>query len=180
MNKYDLDHVVTGHSTMSQSDWEQIYRTAWEAYYTPEHIATVMRRAEACGLTYRRVLEGLVYFYHFITREDVHPLEGGFLRMKHRRDRRVLGCTARKPVDFLPTLLVRNYFQESRYPARLQKIWSRRKGNRRRPGPPQLSRQGSLTPVSEKRTTRILELLTHTPAARAAVEHYRKIQNIGA
>jgi hypothetical protein len=69
MNGYDLDHVVTGHPRMSKDQWEQIYRKAWEVYYTPEHMITVMRRGEACGLVYRRTLEALVFFHHCVTRE---------------------------------------------------------------------------------------------------------------
>ena len=34
MNKYDLEHVVTGHSKMSQAEWEQVYASAWSTYYT--------------------------------------------------------------------------------------------------------------------------------------------------
>ena len=45
MNKYDLEHVVTGHPKMSKAEWERAYRLAWETYYTPEHMETVMRRA---------------------------------------------------------------------------------------------------------------------------------------
>ena len=33
MNKYDLEHVVTGHERMTQEQWEGIYRAAWGAYY---------------------------------------------------------------------------------------------------------------------------------------------------
>ena len=51
MNKYDLEHVVTGHPTMSKAEWERAYRLAWETYYTPEHMETVMRRAVATGIS---------------------------------------------------------------------------------------------------------------------------------
>jgi radical SAM superfamily enzyme YgiQ (UPF0313 family) len=36
MNKYDVEHVATGHALMSKSEWEGAYRSAWELYYTGE------------------------------------------------------------------------------------------------------------------------------------------------
>src|SRR5205085_5227711 len=48
VNKYDLNHRVSHHPTMSDSEWEEAYRAAWLAYYTPEHIRTIMRRSAAC------------------------------------------------------------------------------------------------------------------------------------
>jgi hypothetical protein len=50
MNKYDLEHVCTTHARMSKAEWERAYQLAWETYYTPEHMATVMRRAVATGM----------------------------------------------------------------------------------------------------------------------------------
>ena len=38
MNKYDLEHVVTGHARMSQARVGRHLRGAWQIYYTPEHI----------------------------------------------------------------------------------------------------------------------------------------------
>ena len=51
MNKYDLEHVTTGHAKMSKAEWEGVYRQAWEVYYTPEHMETIMRRAYATGIS---------------------------------------------------------------------------------------------------------------------------------
>ncbi|HZZ62549.1 MAG TPA: radical SAM protein [Roseiarcus sp.] len=88
MNKYDLNQVVARHPKMSTSEWEEILHKAWDAYYTPEHFETVMRRGEAFGIGYRRTLDGLAFFRHCIAREGLHPMDGGFLRLKRRRDRR--------------------------------------------------------------------------------------------
>ena len=46
LNKYDLEHVTAAHSTMSREQWEKVYEDAWKTYYTPEHMKTVMRRAD--------------------------------------------------------------------------------------------------------------------------------------
>ena len=88
MNKYDLNHAVTGHSRMSHKDWEQVYRSAWETYYTTEHIETVLRRAMATGTSPGKTLFFIVWFKGCIDIEKLHPLEGGFLRLKFRRERR--------------------------------------------------------------------------------------------
>jgi hypothetical protein len=88
MNKYDLEHVTTGHSQMSHEEWQGIYHRVWDAYYTPEHVETVMRRAAACGLSAGNVMFYCLWFYGCKTLEGIHPLEGGYLRRMYRRDRR--------------------------------------------------------------------------------------------
>jgi hypothetical protein len=35
---------------MSDAEWEDAYRAAWEAFYAPEHIRTILCRAAACRL----------------------------------------------------------------------------------------------------------------------------------
>src|SRR5580765_1929111 len=45
MNKYDLNHRVSHHSAMSDAEWEDAYRAAWSAFYTPEHVRTILRRS---------------------------------------------------------------------------------------------------------------------------------------
>ncbi|HUL89830.1 MAG TPA: radical SAM protein [Pseudolabrys sp.] len=89
MNKYDLNHRVSHHGTMSDADWEEAYRAAWYAFYTPEHIRTILRRT--CANPIGRpgtTLSTILWFYLMILYEGVHPLEGGALRRKFRRDRR--------------------------------------------------------------------------------------------
>src|SRR6266481_1422151 len=62
MNKYDLLHVTTGHPKMSKADWERAYSLAWETYYTPQHIATVLRRAAATQIRTSTMLYLLLWF----------------------------------------------------------------------------------------------------------------------
>ena len=50
MNKYDVEHVCTGHPLMSGEEWNKTYRDAWKQYYTDEHVETVLKRAAATGL----------------------------------------------------------------------------------------------------------------------------------
>ena len=90
MNKYDLNHRVSHHSgAMSDVEWEEAYRAAWHTFYTPEHINTILRRTCANKLGRpSTTLSTILWFYLMILFEGVHPLEGGALRLKKRRDRR--------------------------------------------------------------------------------------------
>ena len=88
MNKYDLLHVTTGHPLMSKGDWERAYRIAWDAYYTPDHIATVLRRAVATRISASTMLYLLLWFSGSMAIEGIHPLESGLIRRKARLDRR--------------------------------------------------------------------------------------------
>jgi hypothetical protein len=89
MNKYDLNHRVSHHSKMGDGEWEDAYRAAWAAFYTPEHVRTILRRSAACKLGRPgTTLSTILWFYLMILFEGVHPLEGGAFRLKFRRDRR--------------------------------------------------------------------------------------------
>jgi hypothetical protein len=89
MNSYDLNHRVVHHARMSDAEWEDAYRSAWEAFYTTDHIRTVLRRAAASKLGRpSTTLSTLLWFKLISAYEGVHPLEGGAFRRKSRRDRR--------------------------------------------------------------------------------------------
>jgi hypothetical protein len=102
MNKYDLNHRVSHHPRMADAEWEDAYRAAWAAYYTPEHVRTILRRSAACRLGRPgTTLSTILWFYLMIEFEGVHPLEGGAVRRKHRRDRRY-GLPLENPLLFYP------------------------------------------------------------------------------
>jgi hypothetical protein len=102
MNKYDLNHRVSHHPKMSDVEWEDAYRAAWAAYYTPEHVRTILRRSAACRIGRPgTTLTTILWFYLMIAFEGVHPLEGGALRLKFRRDRRQ-GMRRESPLVFYP------------------------------------------------------------------------------
>ena len=88
MNAYDLEHVTVKHPNMSPETWQQVYRAAWEQYYTPEHVETVIRRAAAKGQNINKVTSLLTWFYGCTTIEGIHPLESGIFRRKIRTLRR--------------------------------------------------------------------------------------------
>jgi hypothetical protein len=88
MNKYDLNHVCTTHPRMSRAEWDRAYKLAWQRYYTIEHVETVLRRVATTGANASNALFLITWFMGSINLEKIHPLEGGFLRLKFRRDRR--------------------------------------------------------------------------------------------
>jgi radical SAM superfamily enzyme YgiQ (UPF0313 family) len=88
LNKYDLEHVTAEHSTMSRAQWERVYEEAWKAYYSTEHMKTVMRRAVATGSNAGNMLLLLTWYWGCIELEKIHPLQGGYLRRKYRKERR--------------------------------------------------------------------------------------------
>ncbi|MCP5159435.1 MAG: radical SAM protein [Gammaproteobacteria bacterium] len=99
MNHYDLFHVTTRHSRMSDEELLGIYRKAWELYYTPEHVETVLRRAKHWGYDPHNMMWKLLSFYAPPVLEHVHPLEGGIFRRKYRKDRRY-GMPLENPLVF--------------------------------------------------------------------------------
>jgi hypothetical protein len=115
MNEYDLNHRVTHHAKMTDAEWEDAYRAAWEAFYSPEHIRTVLRRAAASRLGRpKTTLSTLLWFKLVSAYEGVHPLEGGALRLKFRRDRRY-GLPPESPLLFYPRYLAETVLKLARY-----------------------------------------------------------------
>jgi radical SAM superfamily enzyme YgiQ (UPF0313 family) len=88
LNRYDLDHTCVAHSKMSKAEWEGAYKLAWDTYYSWEHIETVMRRAAAMDNSVGKIKTYALYFKGYHPIENVHPLEGGVLRIKSRHERR--------------------------------------------------------------------------------------------
>ncbi len=88
MNKYDLNHICTTHPKMSREEWDRAYRQAWQRYYTIDHVETILRRVAKTKANASNALFLITWFMGSINIEHIHPLEGGFLRMRARRDRR--------------------------------------------------------------------------------------------
>ena len=104
MNKYDLEHVCTQHPRMSNAEFGQTYRDAWDAFYSIDHVETLLRRAEVSGVQARRLVRKAFWFYACHAVERVHPLQGGVFRRKVRADRRP-GMPVLNPLVFYPWYL---------------------------------------------------------------------------
>jgi radical SAM superfamily enzyme YgiQ (UPF0313 family) len=134
MNNYDLNHATAEHPRMSRQDWQRAYRLAWKTYYTDDHMETVLRR-----LTVTRGRPGnavllLTWFKGCIDFEGVHPLEGGALRFKFRRDRRP-GFPILPAWRFYPMYLAETFAKLGRWLGlylRLRLKWERIKRDPRR------------------------------------------------
>ena len=106
LNKYDLSHRVTHHPRISDTDWEETYRAAWESFYSFDHMRTILRRAAANpNGRPRTIVIALLWFKLAVTFEGVHPLEGGAIRRKARRERRP-GLPRPTPMEFYPRAAV--------------------------------------------------------------------------
>jgi radical SAM superfamily enzyme YgiQ (UPF0313 family) len=88
LNRYDLEHVTTGHPCMTAAQWANAYDRAWHLYYSPEHIETLIKRAIATGINPARLTSMIFTFYASHAYEKVHPLQSGLLRRKRRTQRR--------------------------------------------------------------------------------------------
>ncbi len=99
LNAYDSVHVTAPHARMSKDEWAGVYRQAWDAYYTPEHVETVMRRAAAWGFDTNKMKWMMLSFHASATIEGIHPLDSGLFRRKYRRERRA-GLAVESPLTF--------------------------------------------------------------------------------
>ena len=88
LNKYDLHHITSEHPRMSKQEWEYAYREAWKRYYSYEHCETVMRRAVAPLKAFGNTLFLIDLVQGVLRNRELHPVEGGFMRLKSRPDRR--------------------------------------------------------------------------------------------
>jgi radical SAM superfamily enzyme YgiQ (UPF0313 family) len=177
MNKYDTEHVVTAHPKMTQTEWEEIYRAAWDFYYTPKHLERIMRRAGATGVHLRSLAGTLLHFSQFTRTENVHPLQGGIFRLKFRRDRRP--AFPIEPIwTFYPRYLwatVGKLVRVLRAARHLYGLARTIKADPQR----ELYIDQALTPAVEE-DSNSLELLNQNEAARNAVEHERHVRELTA
>ena len=102
LNKYDLNHRVSHHPKMTDAEWEEAYQEAWASYYSDAHIETVLKRAAA----HQKGRPGnklflMMWFKLMVQCEGVHPLEGGYFRLKFRKDRRS-GLPVESALAFYP------------------------------------------------------------------------------
>jgi hypothetical protein len=172
LNKYDLEHAVTGHGLMSQQEWEGIYREAWRLFYSPEHMVTILRRAAATGVRTTSIMKLLIWFSTSVDVEHVHPLQGGVVRFKDRLDRRP-GMAIVPAWKFYP----QHGFEMLAKSAKLIWLLGRLEWQRRRieASPDKASYiDAALMPVVDDETE-TLEIFNQNEAARGAVRHAHNI-----
>jgi hypothetical protein len=115
LNKFDLHHRVTHHPRMSDEEWQDAYAAAWRTFYTDEHLEVVARRhaAQPEGSP-KKAAQYFAEFKLLYEIEGVHPLDGGMVRLKHRRSRRP--SLRREPaLVFYPKFLAETAVKLARY-----------------------------------------------------------------
>jgi radical SAM family protein len=124
LNKYDLNHAVANHPTMSKAEWERAYWQAWKTYFSPEHVETILRRNAAMGMSVGKTMFLVNWFIGSIDIEKLHPLECGLIRRKHRRDRRP-GLPIESPLVFYPRHWLELVTKQVRWVWLWAKLWGK-------------------------------------------------------
>lgn len=158
---------------MSEEELYSAYRAAWRTFFSPEHIERIGRRSFAQakkGINLDEVTE----FYLTFKLEGLHPLEGGLLRRRYRRDRRP-GLPVQNPLAFYPWHWARSYgglaflawsvWRANRLQKRLMK------------DPDRYAYTDLATTPPEADETATLALFQETSGGKAAVERDRVIAN---
>ncbi len=153
-----------------RNNGKSIYRAAWDIYYTPEHMQTILRRAGAFDIHLPRLTNLLLIFSKAVPVEGVHPLQGGLLRRKYRRDRRH-GMPIEPVWTFYPKLAWETVSKTLRLAGCRIMLERMRRTVRNDPNRYAYV-DPALTPVADEEG---LELFTHNEGARNEVERTRKI-----
>ncbi len=169
LNRYDVVHVTTAHPRMSDAELLAIYRKAWTLYYSPEHVETVLRRTRLWGYDALNMMWKLLSFEAPPRIEGIHPLEGGILRRKYRRDRRP-GFALERPGAFHLRLLAETALKLVRFGALYLRY---RRTLQRVLRDPQPYMDAAMTPVQDGELD-ALELFNATEAARKATAKQRR------
>jgi radical SAM superfamily enzyme YgiQ (UPF0313 family) len=150
LNKYDLEHVTTTHSTMSPEQWQKLYHDSWAAFYSPEHLETVMRRSVATNSNAGNMMFLLLWYYAMVALEKIDPLEGGYLRRKYRKDRRPT-LPVESPWAFYPRYVADLLYKHVKLAALIWRYGSFRRHLKRDPDAGHYT-DIALTPVDEDRS----------------------------
>jgi Radical SAM superfamily len=175
LNRYDVEHVCTAHPKMTRQEWQDIYHQAWLLYYTPEHMRTLLRRAAASGVPIGNLAKYLLTFSTTDRLENVHPLQGGILRLKHPSERRP-GLPRTSPWLFWPRFCGEIFVKHAMLAGAMLRMLFWQTVIMYSPGARNYMDQ-ALTPVSGDEDD-TLDLLTKTTGGRAAVAHIRKVAEV--
>ena len=165
LNIYDTEHPAMRHPQMTQAQWKSIYERAWHLYYSPSYIETLIRRTKASGIRTTRIVSMITSYYGLQAFEHVHPLQGGLIRRKNRRQRRAT-FKRENPATFF-VRRVRDVL--ATYPAALMFMWKVSRLKRRIDRDPRPYSDVALTPVRDEYGDR-LELFNATESARRAAD----------
>jgi hypothetical protein len=175
MNIYDGEHAVSNHPHMNKEVWENVYQTAWKTFYTPEHIETLLRRGASTNCSMSRLVGFIYLFSTSVPLENIHPLQGGLLRRKYRRDRRP-GLPIESAWTFYPKFAADFLWKTARSARLLLWLHFMNKRIQRNPDRYRYTDRAMAAVADDEDET--LELLTHNETARHAVEHAHKVAHL--
>jgi radical SAM superfamily enzyme YgiQ (UPF0313 family) len=176
LNKYDVEHVVTDHQTMTRAEWQAIYNQSWSLYYSREHVEVLLRRAAASGISMASLIKVLVPFITMVPLEGVHPLQAGLFRLKHPDERRP-NMPRESLWSFYPRYvlnLIWKNFALAKTILWLLAIKLRIERDAHHLGYTDLA----LTPVDDDEEEMTLDLLTKTTGVRHALDHQKKVAEL--
>ncbi|WP_297836357.1 radical SAM protein [uncultured Roseibium sp.] len=176
LNRYDLTHNVIRHPNLPEEELDKLYLDAWASFYSPDHCRTILRRAAALGSNKKIATMNRLIIYGTASRlHNVFSLDGGFLRLKYRKDRRQ-GLPLENPLVFYPkyyletlrnlTILTATRWRYLRF---IRKLWS---------DPNRFAYSDQAIASVEKAEFETLELYTATRGGRQAVATHRKMEGI--
>jgi hypothetical protein len=86
-NLYDSGHQTFSHPRMSSEEWDRVYKTAIDGFYTNAHMEKVFKRALVGGVSVKHVLTMAAVVKGSYTYHEMHPVMSGFLRRRRRLER---------------------------------------------------------------------------------------------
>ena len=154
---------------MSLTEWAETYDAAWRAYYTPEHIETIGRRAVGQTVKGVNVDEVWEFCLSYLI-EGLHPLEAGIVRMKARRDRRP-GLALEPALLFYPKFAFETVVKSARYALGFYRGYRMHKHIHADPNKKSYSDLAMTPPVPEDFET--FAMFTETSGGQAAVKRQK-------
>ena len=144
---------------------------AWTRYYSPAHVETLLRRGAAAGTPLLSLVKALVPFIHMAPVENIHPLQAGLFRRKHRSERRY-GLPPASLVAFYSDHIGKTIANNLKLIGTM--FWILKLKRRIERDPRHRSYiDVALTPVVDDDAA--LDLLTKTSGAQAAIAHLKKV-----
>lgn len=127
LTRYNTNFRVIHHPQMTDEEWDGAYREMWRRYYSWDHMERMLKRTHALRGDIRKTLEYLGWYHHFPINLGLHPLEGGLVQLRSRRDRRP-SLPREHPLVFYPKYLfreIRDMLTFGRIVQRMRKINAR-------------------------------------------------------
>ena len=168
MNRYDSEHVTHRTRAWRRRNGRTVYRRAWDPYYSPEHVETVIRRATEWGFTPNKIKWMMLSFHAAATIEGSILFDSGIFRRRYRRERRraareepvvFYSCAGNCP-ETLPLVRMHLAYKGRSSPRHAHRLACADAG-------------GVATAPDQETELGDLELFTVTAAARSAVEKVR-------